>query len=170
MWIALLVGVIAFAAGASNLFGTERNLVDASAALGIAAVLFGIFFFARAARKKDKDFLEWMLTNAEAITGGGARYGNTLITPATVLTRYQLALSFVLVTFKIPSRYYPEGDSAPFLLPVSLSVTTLALGWWGIPWGPIYTVQVLAGNLRGGVKETVGDLFAAVSSQAEAAA
>jgi len=41
------------------------------------------------------------------------------------------------------------------------------LGWWGIPWGPIYTVQVLLNNLRGGVKQTVGDLLAELKIPSE---
>jgi hypothetical protein len=30
------------------------------------------------------------------------------------------------------------------------SLLTLVAGWWGIPWGPIYTVQSIWVNLRGG--------------------
>lgn len=167
MWIALIVGILFLGGRASNLFGSEPNFADASAGLGISAVLLGVFLFARAARLKDAELLQWVVTNAPEIRNGGARYGETLITPATVLTRYQAALSFLVVTFKIPSRYYIEGDSAPWPLPVSLTATTLALGWWGMPWGPIYTVQVLAKNVRGGIKESVGDLLEAVGSQDE---
>jgi hypothetical protein len=29
---------------------------------------------------------------------------------------------------------------------------TWLLGWWGIPWGPFYTLQALVQNLRGGRK------------------
>jgi len=27
---------------------------------------------------------------------------------------------------------------------------SLLAGWWGIPWGPIWTVQALVTNFRGG--------------------
>ena len=27
---------------------------------------------------------------------------------------------------------------------------SLLAGWWGIPWGPIWTIQALVTNLRGG--------------------
>jgi hypothetical protein len=27
------------------------------------------------------------------------------------------------------------------------------LGWWGIPWGPLYTVQSLVRNTRGGIQD-----------------
>jgi hypothetical protein len=28
------------------------------------------------------------------------------------------------------------------------------VGWWGIPWGPIFTVPALVTNLRGGIDVT----------------
>jgi hypothetical protein len=30
-----------------------------------------------------------------------------------------------------------------------IALTSL-LGWWGIPWGPIYSIQSLVTNFRGG--------------------
>lgn len=30
------------------------------------------------------------------------------------------------------------------------TMLTLFVGWWGIPWGPIYTIMCLATNLGGG--------------------
>jgi hypothetical protein len=38
---------------------------------------------------------------------------------------------------------------------------TLVLGWWGVPWGLIYTPMVLIGNLCGGknLTEAVMDDF-----------
>jgi len=35
------------------------------------------------------------------------------------------------------------------------------LGWWGIPWGPIYTIASLVRNARGGYKLRIGELLAA---------
>jgi hypothetical protein len=32
------------------------------------------------------------------------------------------------------------------------TLVTWLLGWWGIPWGPVYTVQALVQNLLGGTK------------------
>ena len=37
-----------------------------------------------------------------------------------------------------------ELQGLPFTL------LSLLLGWWGIPWGPIYTIQSLWVNLKGG--------------------
>ena len=30
------------------------------------------------------------------------------------------------------------------------TLISLLAGWWGIPWGPIYTITSLVTNLRGG--------------------
>jgi hypothetical protein len=35
---------------------------------------------------------------------------------------------------------------------IKWSVLTGVLGWWGIPWGPLYTVQSLVHNARGGIQ------------------
>ena len=43
------------------------------------------------------------------------------------------------------------------------SLTTWALGWWGVPWGPYWTVRALWQNLKGGEKP--GDLNAALLRQ-----
>jgi hypothetical protein len=54
----------------------------------------------------------------------------------------------ILLTFRRPSDIYfvRQGENAvvkglPF---------TLVAGWWGIPWGPIYTIQSIYNNSRGG--------------------
>ena len=64
---------------------------------------------------------------------------------------FPYCISFVVVTMKRPSDVYfiRSGESAvakglPYLL------LSLVAGWWGIPWGPIYTVQCIYTNLRGG--------------------
>jgi hypothetical protein len=60
-------------------------------------------------------------------------------------------ISVLIMTFRRGSEvhFLRSGDGAIGRgLPYTL--LTLFLGWWGIPWGPIYTVQCLATNLGGG--------------------
>lgn len=40
-------------------------------------------------------------------------------------------------------------------------VASLVFGWWGFPWGPIWTIRWVVRNLRGGV-----DVTAAVAAEA----
>jgi hypothetical protein len=64
---------------------------------------------------------------------------------------YQYCISVILLNFKRPSDIYflraNEGGVGPGL---KFSRLTLVFGWWGIPWGPIYTIWALAVNFGGG--------------------
>ena len=68
---------------------------------------------------------------------------------------YQYVVSIVVLTFRrnAPAQFIPAGESAvaPGIL---WTLLTLFLGWWGIPWGFIYTPQVLYRNLKGGTDIT----------------
>lgn len=160
MWAMLLVGVL-FAAGAVyNIVGPEPNPTEAVAGGLIAIILVGLFFATRYHRKQAADFAAWLAHNVQASQRGGALYQGSLVTPATVLARYQVAVSFLIVTFRFPTRPYIVGYHTTGGVAAVCTILSLALGWWGIPWGPIYTVQVVTRNLRGGFKQTVGDLLA----------
>ena len=64
---------------------------------------------------------------------------------------YEYCISIILMTFKRPSDIYfirvGEGAAARGL---GFTLLTLFLGWWAIPWGPIYTIGALFTNLSGG--------------------
>lgn len=67
------------------------------------------------------------------------------------LVLYQYCISIVVMTFRRGSDIYfiPAGESAvkkgvPWIL------LSLVGGWWGIPWGPIWTIQSLITNFKGG--------------------
>jgi len=64
---------------------------------------------------------------------------------------FQYCISVVVLTFRRPSDIYflRQGESAVTRgLPFTL--LSLMAGWWGIPWGPIYTIQSVYNNSRGG--------------------
>jgi hypothetical protein len=75
---------------------------------------------------------------------------------------YQYCFSILIMTFK-------RGSSIYFLKPgegavgkgLGFSALTFLVGWWGIPWGPIYTIQSLWKNFSGGI-----DVTAEVMAQA----
>ena len=73
---------------------------------------------------------------------------------------FYYSVSVVVMSFRRPSPVYfiPAGQSALGKgLPWTL--LTLLAGWWGIPWGPIYTVQSLVVNFKGG-KDVTEELSA----------
>lgn len=64
---------------------------------------------------------------------------------------YQYCISLVLITFRRPSEiYFVRAGEGSLGKGIGFSGVTLLFGWWGIPWGPIYTLQSLWVNFRGG--------------------
>jgi hypothetical protein len=64
---------------------------------------------------------------------------------------YQYCVSVLVITFRRSSDIYfikPAESAVQRGLPWTL--LTLVAGWWGIPWGPIFSIQALVTNLKGG--------------------
>jgi hypothetical protein len=64
---------------------------------------------------------------------------------------YQYCVSVIVVTFKRSSSiYFLKAGESRLTKGLLFSAVSLLTGWWGIPWGPIYTVQTIAKNFSGG--------------------
>ncbi len=64
---------------------------------------------------------------------------------------YTYCISIVIMTFKRSSNihFIKPGNSA--ITPgLGLLFISLILGWWGLPWGPIYTIGSIFNILTGG--------------------
>ncbi|MCX7699745.1 MAG: hypothetical protein N2039_02610 [Gemmataceae bacterium] len=68
---------------------------------------------------------------------------------------FETCISFLVFSMRIPSevRYIPPGRRA-WIEGLPFTVLTLLLGWWGLPWGLMYTPLALATNLSGGCDVT----------------
>ena len=82
---------------------------------------------------------------------------------------YQTVMSFVVVTLRHPTAIHfirsGQGRVGPG---IGYTLQTLLLGWWGIPWGLIYTPMVLITNLCGGKDVTeavVSDMLEKIRRQ-----
>lgn len=91
--------------------------------------------------------------------------------------QYQYCVSILILTFKQGTDiYFVRADENPVVKGLGWTLLTLLAGWWGIPFGPIYTVQCLYYNLRGGhdvtaqVRRALGLAMEPAPSQAMAAA
>jgi hypothetical protein len=64
---------------------------------------------------------------------------------------FQYCISVIVLTFKRPSDIYfiRAGESAA-VKSLPFTLISIVAGWWGIPWGPIYTLQSVYNNLQGG--------------------
>lgn len=64
---------------------------------------------------------------------------------------YQYCVSIIVMTFKRPTDiYFVKSGKSSTSKGLIFSLITFLFGWWGIPWGPIYSIQVLINNLEGG--------------------
>jgi hypothetical protein len=77
------------------------------------------------------------------------------------LVVYQYAISILVMSFRRSSDIYfiPAGQST-ITKGLPWSLLTFVAGWWGIPWGPIFTIQALVTNFKGG-KDVTAELSAA---------
>jgi hypothetical protein len=64
---------------------------------------------------------------------------------------YQYCVSVLIMSFKRPSDIYfiRSGQSAA-VKGLIFTLLSILVGWWGIPWGPIWTVQSIWINAHGG--------------------
>ena len=80
---------------------------------------------------------------------------------------YQYCVSLLVITLKRPSSiYFVRAGEGSVGKGLGFSGLTLLLGWWGIPWGPIYTFQSFWVNFRGGHDVTEQIVAASASTAA----
>lgn len=74
--------------------------------------------------------------------------------------QFSYTISIVVMTFKNPTDIYfiQPGQSATSKS-IGYTLLTLLMGWWGFPWGPIYSIGSLITNLGGG-KDVTYDICA----------
>jgi hypothetical protein len=64
---------------------------------------------------------------------------------------YTYCISFIMMSIKRSSGiYFIKSEENSFLSGTPFTLISLLLGWWGIPWGIIYTLECLFKNTNGG--------------------
>ncbi len=85
---------------------------------------------------------------------------------------FQYCISVIVLTFRRPSDIYflRQGENA-VVKGLPFTLLSLVAGWWGIPWGPIYTIQSVYNNSRGGkdVTQAVVNSLTAQAARPQAA-
>ena len=80
---------------------------------------------------------------------------------------YQYCISLLVITFKRFSNIsFIKSDDNAVVKGLPFSLLSLVMGWWGIPWGPIYTIQGLWINFSGG-KDVTKEVLASMSAAAQ---
>ena len=162
MNLTLIIAALFLLGALYNLFGPEPNITEGTAGIAISLALGGVYLFRRQQLSLNILFLAWLHENAFAVKSGGAVYDGILVTAETEITQYQIALSALLVSAKSPSRFYFVGHEPTLGIAVFATVVSLIFGWWGIPWGPVYTIQAASRNIRGGMRQRVRALLESI--------
>jgi hypothetical protein len=64
---------------------------------------------------------------------------------------FPYTISFILMTLKKNSSiYFIRPNENTFKYSFGYVLLNLVIGWWGIPWGPIYTIGALYNHIIGG--------------------
>lgn len=64
---------------------------------------------------------------------------------------FEYCVSCLVMTMRRSSDvYFVRAGQGTFGMSLGYSLLSLLLGWWGLPWGFIYTPRCLATNLQGG--------------------
>jgi hypothetical protein len=77
---------------------------------------------------------------------------------------YQYCISLLIITFKRSSSiYFIRHEENVILKGLVYTLVSLLLGWWGIPWGPIYTIQSVWVNFNGG-RDVTREMLASMAT------
>jgi hypothetical protein len=75
---------------------------------------------------------------------------------------YQYCISVVLLSFKrFSSIHFIRPGQSAVSRGLGWSALAFLLGWWGIPWGPIWTLQALWVNFSGG-RDVTSEVLASI--------
>ena len=68
---------------------------------------------------------------------------------------FEVCISIVFLTLRRPTEvYFLRANDLGLVRGLPYTLTSLLLGWWGVPWGIIYTPLALLTNLSGGCDVT----------------
>lgn len=148
MHIATLVGAILFYAAIPYSLN-RQNDAEAIAQVILGSLLLIYTLILKVDHNKKKDFTVWLIQQREYgdIAGLGLAYDGATIDGNTTFVQYEVCFSFVVASIRKRTNYYIRGHHPTKLYNLLFTLFTLVFGWWGIPWGPIYTIRALGFNL-----------------------
>jgi hypothetical protein len=80
---------------------------------------------------------------------------------------YQYCISLLIITFKRSSNiYFLRHEENAVVKGLPFTLLSFVLGWWGIPWGPIYTIQSIWVNFKGG-KDVTNEVLVSMRSASQ---
>ncbi|HCL57279.1 MAG TPA: hypothetical protein DHW82_09770 [Spirochaetia bacterium] len=80
---------------------------------------------------------------------------------------FEFCISVLIMTFRRSSDiYFIRNGENTFLKSLQYTLLTFLMGWWGVPWGPIYSIGSLVTNFKGG-KDITREVIKGLNSDSE---
>jgi hypothetical protein len=163
------IAALLFLIGAiCNLFTGDH--ANAAAGLGVAAGLIGLSNYMSTQEGRRAAFLTWLLEHESEMLEHpfqSFHYNDDSFSYSSYVTQYSFCTSFLFATFREHTRFFPEDSPDRRQGAFVASLLSLVFGWWGLPWGPVYTVQTLYKNVNGGETLTIRDVLHRMADTAD---
>jgi hypothetical protein len=150
----LVLGFVVFVEVATG--GNPTNMAVWSAVIGLMLVLLPIYVLHRGRAVRLVEEID--AHRDELLHGKTIRWRDHELALETELTSYEITVSVVFWTIRIPTAFSLASEPSPTML-WSGQLLTAVFGWWGIPFGPFLTVGSLWRNARGGYRTSVAQLL-----------
>ena len=161
-WRAILLVVFGVMIVAVFLDDALQNGMSVRHVAGLSPFVLFYYFYYRLWHEEQKSlhFLVWLSKNRDRLQKGETLvYEQHALSLHTPVRQFETCFSFVLLTSLFSSRYlFEHKDSAAFTGFI-YTIFALLFGWWGIPWGFVYTVKSVVNNITGGHKKTIQALM-----------
>ena len=111
-------------------------------------------------RQENQRFTAWLVVNTEKIRNNQlAYYRSQRISLETELVRHHLVFSALILSCRMQTRWIIKGKEPRLWNAFAASLYTLFYGWWGIPFGIIWTPVAVVKNLSGSTSVRVSELL-----------
>ncbi len=113
----------------------------------VVASWIGAFVLNLRENDRSKRFRQFLVENAEALMNGSGRdFEGYTYKLDTKLVQYQFAVSVISMSMTRGTSFHPSEKKRGLLIVCTL-ISAFG-GWWGIPWGPYYTVVSFINNAK----------------------
>ena len=97
------------------------------------------------------------MSEIKGIEGLSDRQINRELEQGARFVAFSYCFSIIIMTFRNPTEsvYFVKAGESAIKYSWKYSLLTFLVGWWGIPFGPIYTIGALIRNFKGGYDVTM---------------
>lgn len=105
-------------------------------------------------------FYMWIDNNKDRfLNGESLMYEHSQISIETEFFYFETCFSIIFLTINFHSRPLFFEKENRLLVGLIYTVFATVFGWWGIPWGPIYTIKAIWTNVFGGKIIAISDVI-----------